>query len=328
MAVLSSSSAPAAAAGGGLESGTLQLKDLKVCEDLGRGSAGVVKRAIHERTGTVLALKIVTLALDPGTQDSRRQIVLELQALHKLSSPHVVQFYDAFLVDGAIYMAMEFMDAGTLRDLLVRNGPIGEPILGKISEQVLSGLTYLHRAHIIHRDIKPSNLLVNSGGQVKIADFGVSDQKQHTVSTCQSMIGTVTYMSPERISAQSYKFDSDIWSFGLVVLECATGRYPYTPADRASASRQRPVTPSAPGLGADVVVLELMDRIVRDPPPEPPASFSQPFRVFVSSCLRKVPQERPSAATLLGHEWLVLCDRHGASVAAWVRTVTKQDFDY
>jgi len=180
-------------------------------------------------------------------------------------------------------------------------------------------------------DIKPSNLLVNTRGQVKIGDLGVSGQKEHTFSTCHSMIGTVTYMSPERIAALAYKFDSDIWSFGLTVLECCTGQYPYCPRKTAqqqpatAAGRARPATPSTMG---DSTVLELMERIVSEPAPEAPASTSPAFRAFIASCLQKLPRDRPTASALLSHEWITKNTAQGASVAAWVRSVTKHDFVY
>jgi serine/threonine protein kinase len=93
---------------------------------------------------------------------------------------------------------------------------------------------------VVHRDIKPSNLLLNSAGEVKISDFGVSGQLASSVSNCLSWVGTVTYMSPERIKGDSYSFDSDLWSMGLTLLECALGRFPYPPPGRVQGCRQTP----------------------------------------------------------------------------------------
>ena len=91
------------------------------------------------------------------------------------------------------------------------------------ASQVLKGLAYLHKEHIIHRDIKPSNLLINRAGELKIADFGVSGKLANSVADCASWVGTVTYMSPERIQGQRYTVDCDIWSLGLSLVECAEG---------------------------------------------------------------------------------------------------------
>jgi len=98
----------------------------------------------------------------------------------------------------------------------VAGGPLSEPVLAAITQPVLQGLAYLHRElHVIHRDIKPSNILVDTAGNIKIADFGVSGNLAHTLAKCASWVGTVHYMSPERISGGSYSYDSDIWSLGI-----------------------------------------------------------------------------------------------------------------
>ena len=107
-------------------------------------------------------------------------------------------------------------------------GPLSEPMLAAITQPVLQGLAYLHRElHVIHRDIKPSNILVDMAGNIKIADFGVSGNLAHTLATCVSWVGTVHYMSPERISGASYSYDSDVWSLGITLLELAIDAFPY-----------------------------------------------------------------------------------------------------
>jgi len=93
---------------------------------------------------------------------------------------------------------------------------------------MLRGLDYLHRTmKVIHRDIKPSNILVNKKGYLKIADFGVSGKLACTVACLSSWVGTMTHMSPERLWGEAYYADTDIWSLGLIILECAIGKYPF-----------------------------------------------------------------------------------------------------
>ena len=94
--------------------------------------------------------------------------------------------------------------------------------------KILWGLAYMKCEKRVHRDIKPSNLLINSNGEVKVTDFGVSAELQSTLAMCGTFVGTFKYMSPERIRNQPYSYPSDLWSFGLVMIECATGIYPYT----------------------------------------------------------------------------------------------------
>lgn len=116
-------------------------------------------------------------------------------------------------------------------DVQIRVVP--EPYLAELTRQMLQGLSFLHdTARICHRDVKPSNLLLSSSGQLKISDFGTSSQLSNSMSKCLSWVGTVTYMSPERIRGDSYTFNTDVWSLGLLVLECALGRYPYPPVQQ------------------------------------------------------------------------------------------------
>merc|ERR1719331_69793 len=132
-------------------------------------------------------------------------------------------------------------------------------MLGAIARPVLEGLVYLHREkHLIHRDIKPSNLLIDQAANVKIADFGVSGEMSCTLSKKASWVGTVHYMSPERISGGSYSYDSDMWSLGVTLLELATASFPYL--------RNVP-----PGPQGRLSFWDLLDLIVESPPPSPPA---------------------------------------------------------
>lgn len=118
---------------------------------------------------------------------------------------------------------------GTLTTVLNKEKQIPEVILGMIALQVLRGLEYLHKKmHVIHRDLKPSNILLNSKGQVKIADFGVSGQMDSTTDVKNTFVGTMIYMSPERLKGERYFADTDLWALGLIILECALGKFPFT----------------------------------------------------------------------------------------------------
>mmetsp|Transcript_431 Transcript_431/g.1222 ORF Transcript_431/g.1222 Transcript_431/m.1222 type:complete len:221 (-) Transcript_431:75-737(-) len=192
---------------------------------------------------------------------------------------------------------MEYMDGGSLLQVLMDHGKIPEKYLAEISRQVLLGLLYLHKERrILHRDIKPSNLLLNQNGEVKITDFGVSGQLANSVSKCVSWVGTITYMSPERISGQKYGYDSDIWSLGLSLVECALGRFPYPPTEPGSEQESQPMKLS---------FWDLLHYIVENPPPELPANqFSAEFRDFVARCLCKQPEQRAKVQDLLNHPFL------------------------
>ena len=95
-----------------------------------------------------------------------------------------------------------------------------------ITVQILQGLAYLHKNHVVHRDIKPANILLNKNGIVKLADFGVSGQTETSMDGLTSWVGTMSYMSPERLKGSKYFKDTDLWSLGIILIECATGRCP------------------------------------------------------------------------------------------------------
>ena len=186
-------------------------------------------------TGVVMAMKEIRLELDDAKFAA---IIMELDILHRCISPFIVDFYGAFFQEGAVYICMEFMDGGSI-DKLYGDG-IPENVLRKITLSTVMGLKSLKDEHnIIHRDVKPTNILVNSKGQVKICDFGVSGNL--VASIAKTNIGCQSYMAPERISGGgiqasganpgggTYSVQSDIWSLGLTIIECALGQYPYPP---------------------------------------------------------------------------------------------------
>jgi len=133
-----------------------------------------------------------------------------------------------------MYIVLEYMDGGSLADVLIAtqltgSGAPSELVLGRIAAKTLAGLNYLHRErHQVHRDIKPGNILLNSRGEIKISDFGLSAELDSTKEMCATFIGTHAYMSPERLGGKPYSFASDIWSLGITLIECAIGQFPYT----------------------------------------------------------------------------------------------------
>lgn len=181
-----------------------------------------------------MAMKEIRLELD---ENKFAQIIMELDILHRCVSPFIIDFYGAFFQEGAVYICVEYMDGGSV-DRLYENG-IPENVLRKITLSTIMGLKTLKDDHeIIHRDVKPTNILVNTRGQVKICDFGVSGNL--VASIAKTNIGCQSYMAPERIAGGgvqqsgantggTYGVQSDIWSLGLSIVECAIGRYPYPP---------------------------------------------------------------------------------------------------
>jgi mitogen-activated protein kinase kinase len=250
---------------------SISLDEVDTLEELGKGNYGTVYKVRHARprmrrpglglagnkfpspitpspekddsvesspksansTGVVMAMKEIRLELEDAKFAA---IIMELDILHRCLSPYIIDFYGAFFQEGAVYICIEFMDGGSI-DKIYGDG-IPESVLRKITYATTQGLKTLKDDHnIIHRDVKPTNILVNTRGQVKICDFGVSGNL--VASIAKTNIGCQSYMAPERISgggmAQAgaaggtYSVQSDIWSLGLSIIECAMGRYPYPP---------------------------------------------------------------------------------------------------
>ncbi|QLG74732.1 hypothetical protein HG535_0H00570 [Zygotorulaspora mrakii] len=273
-------------------SSRITLDELEFQEELGHGNYGNVSKVLHKPTNVIMAMKEVRLELDEA---KFRQILMELEVLHKCQSPYIVDFYGAFFIEGAVYMCMEFMDGGSLDkiyDISPEIGGIDEPQLAYITHSVMEGLKELKDVHnIIHRDVKPTNILCSAKhGTIKLCDFGVSGNL--VASLAKTNIGCQSYMAPERIRSlnpdrATYTVQSDIWSLGLSILEMALGSYPYPPETFDN-------------------IFSQLSAIVDGPPPKlPRGKFSTEAQDFVSACLQKIPERRRTYAALLEHPWLV-----------------------
>ncbi|XP_067639391.1 dual specificity mitogen-activated protein kinase kinase dSOR1 isoform X1 [Eurosta solidaginis] len=299
--------------------GELSDDDLEKLGELGSGNGGVVMKVRHTPTELIMARKLIHLEVKPAI---KKQIIRELKVLHECNFPHIVGFYGAFYSDGEISICMEYMDGGSLDLILKRAGRIPESILGKITLAVLKGLSYLRDKHaIMHRDVKPSNILVNSSGEIKICDFGVSGQLIDSMAN--SFVGTRSYMSPERLQGTHYSVQSDIWSLGLSLVEMAIGMYPIPPPD---AKTLEAIFNDNPEDGQHTLVepkvmaiFELLDYIVNEPPPRLEHKiFTDDFKDFVDICLKKNPDERADLKTLLNHAWIRKAEVEEVDIAGWV----------
>ncbi|KAK4368604.1 hypothetical protein RND71_012396 [Anisodus tanguticus] len=269
----------------------LCLDDFEAIKVIGKGNGGIVRLVQHKWTGQFFALKVYTPSISISLS---WQIAQELRINLSSQCPYVVIFYQSFFDNGAISIILEYMDGGSLADLTKKVKTVPEPYLAAICKQVLKGLWYLHHEkYIIHRDLKLSNLLINHRGDVKITDFGVSAVLESTSGLANTFVGTYNYMSPKRISGgTSYGYRSDIWSVGLVFLECATGQFPYSPPQ---------------GEGGWVNVYELMETIVDQPAPCATSDqFSPQFCSFISLCVQKDPKDRLSANELMRHPFITM----------------------
>ncbi|CAH1253385.1 dual specificity mitogen-activated protein kinase kinase 5-like isoform X1 [Branchiostoma lanceolatum] len=257
--------------------------DIQYLAILGHGNGGTVYKANHKSSSKLMAVKVIPLDVTPEVQ---KQIMSELEILYRCDSPHIIGFYGAFFTENRISICTEFMDGGSLE----LYGAIPEPVLGRIAFSVVTGLNYLWGLKIMHRDVKPSNILVNTKGQVKLCDFGVSVQLVDSIA--KTYVGTSAYMAPERILGDEYGIHSDVWSLGLSLLEMALGRFPYPKIQKNK-------------YYGDVVPMEVFQCILTENPLALSAeNFSPPFVDFVGRCMQKSPKERPSPMQLLQHPFI------------------------
>lgn len=262
---------------------------------LGEGAGGSVAKCRLKSGSKIFALKTInTLNTDPEFQ---KQIFRELQFNRSFKSNYIVRYYGMFRdeLNSSIYIAMEYMGGKSLdavyKNLLSRGGRIGEKVLGKIAEDVLRGLSYLHEKKVIHRDIKPQNILFNDEGEVKLCDFGVSGEAVNSLAT--TFTGTSFYMAPERIQGEPYSVTCDVWSLGLTILEVAQGHFPF----------------GSDKITVNIAPIELLVMILTFTPelrdePENNISWSNSFKSFIEYCLKKDPRERPSPRQILKHPWI------------------------
>ncbi|KAA8530203.1 hypothetical protein F0562_004912 [Nyssa sinensis] len=275
--------------------------EMRIFGAIGSGASSVVQRAIHIPTHRIIALKKINIF----EKEKRQQLLTEIRTLCEAPCYQgLVEFHGAFYTpdSGQISIALEYMDGGSLADIIRVQRCIPESVLSSMVQKLLHGLSYLHGVrHLVHRDIKPANLLVNLKGEPKITDFGISAGLENSMAMCATFVGTVTYMSPERIRNESYSYPADIWSLGLALFECGTGDFPYT-------ANEGPVN--------------LMLQILDDPSPSPSKHiFSPEFCSFIDACLQKDADARPTADQLLLHPFITKYENVGVDLAAFVRSV-------
>ncbi|ORY65464.1 MAP kinase [Pseudomassariella vexata] len=292
----------------------IKQEDLEIMKELGSGNGGTVSKIKHLPTGTTMARKVIHVE---AKKEMRKRIVRELQIMHGCHSDYIVTFYGAFLNDhNDVIMCMEYMDVGSLDRVSRVFGPVRVDVLGKIAEATLGGLTYLYsKHHIMHRDIKPSNILVNSRGHIKLCDFGVSGELINSIA--DTFVGTSTYMAPERIQGERYTVKSDVWSFGLSIMEMAIGKFPFAASEQLS-----------DGDGAPAGILDLLQQIVHEPAPKLPKSDAFPsiLEDMIQKCLSKVPDERPTPQELWDRDPFVqAAKRTPVDLRAWAVGMMEKD---
>ncbi|CAN5751016.1 hypothetical protein BH20VER1_BH20VER1_07320 [soil metagenome] len=281
---------------------------------LGAGGMGVVYLASDERLGRKVALKLLPPSMVPNEAELQR-LKREARTASALNHPNIVTIHEIGQVESTHYVATEFIEGTTLRELMIKASiPPNEAL--DIAIQVASALSVAHRAGIVHRDIKPENIMLRPDGYVKVLDFGIAKITQPAgtktsagtqLATQLGMIlGTTRYMSPEQAKGQTVNAPSDLWSLGVVLYEMLAGRAPFegeTPTDVIAAillSDPRPLEPRVPIF--------------------PPA-----LQRVVDKCLRKDPADRYQTAEEMLSELRAIKEGTGVITPAGAASSGRRD---
>ena len=266
------------------------LSHYRVVSKIGAGGMGEVYLAQDTKLDRKVALKILPADL-AANQDRMRRFVQEAKAAAALNHPNIAHIYEIGESDGTNFIAMEFVDGETLREK-IQGGKSELKLLLKHLLQVAEGLAKAHASGIVHRDLKPDNIMVTGDGHAKILDFGLAKlvetggpalgqsergeaptavMQQHSVPGV--IMGTIGYMSPEQAQAKPVDQRSDIFSFGCLLYEAATGRKPF----------------------AGDSVVDTLHKIIYEPAPaitDFNPSASPELQRAIRKCLAKEPEKR------------------------------------
>ncbi len=251
----------------------------EVIAELGRGGMGIVYKARDTVLDRIVAWKVLPEALKENPQ-ALRNLLREAKAAAQLNHPNIVTIYDAGEQDGRTYIAMEFVDGTTLKEILRRRKVIPPNALVVVLTQMCEALAFAHEKKIVHRDVKTANAMWTRDRKAKIMDFGLAKVVEEVRNHTTLVSGTPYYMSPEQTLGRSVDHRTDLYSLGVTAFELATGVLPFREGN-------------------------VPYHHVHTPPPDPrelcpelPAALA----AVVSRCLRKDPAERYQSAREIASE--------------------------
>ncbi|MEU0879656.1 Stk1 family PASTA domain-containing Ser/Thr kinase [Lentzea sp. NPDC005914] len=246
--------------------GGLLEQRYRVDSVLARGGMSTVYRGRDTRLDRDVAVKVMDphLTADPAFV---ARFEREARAAAQLHHPAVVSVHDQGVDGDQVYLVMELIDGGNLRDLLNQRGKLPPAVALSVLGPVLSALGAAHRAGLVHRDVKPENVLIGPGGQVKVADFGLARAiGVNGVTSDSEILGTVAYLSPEQVETGAADARSDVYSAGIVLYEMLAGQAPYRGETPISVAYQH-VTSDVPSIPEIPLALDTLVRKAtrRDP---------------------------------------------------------------
>jgi serine/threonine-protein kinase len=199
----------------------------RIVRKLGTGGMANVYLAEDEVLGRRVAIKILN-DRHAGDDQFVERFRREAKNAASLSHPNIVSIYDRGEAEGTYYIAMEYLDGRSLKELIVARGPAPIHLAIDYARQILAAIRFAHRHGIVHRDIKPHNVLVDAEGRLKVTDFGIARAGASQMTEAGSIIGTAQYLSPEQAKGAPVDQTSDLYSVGVVLYELLTGVVPFS----------------------------------------------------------------------------------------------------
>jgi len=252
---------------------------------LGIGAFAVVSLATHKQTKKEFAIKVITKDKLKSSHSQMELLRREILVMSKLNHPSIVKLYEAYDLPNTTYLVLELVPGGSVLDRLLKFGAFSEEETAVIMRQLLEACVYLKSRGVAHRDLKPDNLLLTTHGKVKIGDFGLSKDYSH--SALQTSVGTANYVAPEVLSGQSYDFQCDVWSCGVIAYILLSAQMPFYGEDNREIFQK-------------IIELDYLypDRYFK--------KVSDYALGFIDNIFVRNPNERMTAKQCLHHPWILM----------------------